>query len=107
MLAWLLLRWKFIAAIALGMVILCGLSYCQGRSDGRAALEAEQAKATQDATSRADQDEQGRRDANQNRADDNEGVIRNAIERDPENGSRPVGNVTSDLLNSLRDRQRR
>lgn len=94
------------ATIAIGVVMLCSLTYCQGRSDGRAAIEAEIAKATLEGTNRADADEQGRREAAENRADANEGAIRNAVRDHPEESNKAAGPATRGVIDELRRRGR-
>lgn len=100
------LWWKLALGLVLGGLLVWGPASCIGRQQGRADLLAEQALASQQATNRADEDEQGRRDANQNRADAIEGVIRNAVADDPEGTNRAAGRATSDVLNELRRRPR-
>ena len=89
--------WKLAVGLILGALLIFPLAHCQGKRDGRAGLLAEQREAALKATHRADQDEQTRREAADNRAAAIEGAMNNASD----------GNRVSATLDELRRRRGR
>lgn len=89
--------WKLGVGLILGGLLIAPLAHCQGKRDGRAGLLAEQRAEALKATHEADQDEQERRGAAENRADAIEGAMENASD----------GNRVDAVLDELRRRGRR